>query len=702
MRPVVLLLLPLLLFALVPSAAAEAGPGANARWVESSFDLTQPTIHETQLSGELRVHKYLLGGVAYSARELSESYSLSPDATVANIESAVRSALSNTLLNSFPQATREVTGISVDRASFTTNRQDDYNPPVRVTVTAKVSQTSDQLGFGSYSDAAVESLYRAGAVITSATTIRAEPGDDLTFVIHPPATPSGLVLSHVDGGTRSPDGKSATIRINNLAGGSPQVRAFAILTKDAAAKPPTAEDVTAHIEVTLGDIAHRASTLSLLADVSIEVAAIDLDARAPGALPSNVNLKFASADALRDLARTGALDAAQVKNVENDLTRETDSAMTAALRSEVDTTGNIVRADLEPAASGPIEFQAISMGAYQMPSSNVAYALDIGASLKFSLAFAPPKHATDYVIHAPSDLVFTRAEGASVAQNGRSATFSAQPGQAPREVSFLVRQHSVESPTEEDASIHVTIDLKDLSTTIGGATSGDFGALSVGVTATGAFESIRLPDEVKTILGDNVEIDFLTSEGIRLAKENGLLSEEQLDQIERMLLNTLAKGLSSALGQDAVVTGGFAANSLSPGATGPVAFVATSEFDMSLGGSAPQTAAISLYSLPQSFTFPRVRDLDTSYTIILPRGLSVRDLNVEGGDGVAGESNDGREQFTITPNGQQAHTTMSIAVTPTFVLVKFWPVVLLAVVLLFLLVGTPIALLVLRRRKRAQ
>lgn len=697
MRLVVLLLLPLLLATLVPSAAAQSGPGDGPRWVEASFDLAQPSLFVVSVSGELRIHKYPLDGQSFSAQGLSDAYALSPDATVANIETAVRNSLAVTLAESFGQAQREIVSVTVDQASLTGARSNEYEPPVRVAILATVTRNADQLGLGSLSSDAIASVYRAGAVITSEIKLRAEAGDEATFTIHAPAVPSGIEISAgIRGAERAASAKSAQILLDNLAGNTRMTRTIDVETRDSAAKPPTSEVVATDVEISLGEIVRGASSLATYANVAIHVQSIDLEARAPGALPGNVKLAFASAEAVRDLSRTGALASAAIKNVEEALTAETDQAMGAALGTDVETTGKIAGTSQ---GTGPIEFTALSMGSYQFGSPNAAYALEIGAALRFNIAIPTPKHDARYVIFPPTNLEIARAEGASVAPEHRFATVSLAAGEAPRVVALFVRAADVVTPTAEDAAIRVTIDLKELSTTLGGASSGDFGSLTVGVTASGSIEAIRVPDDLKAYLGENVELEFLTAKSIRFAKESGIVTNEQIVRIEVGLMETLSKGLSSALGETARVTGGFAAGSLSPGAVGPVEFSASTEFVMRLGGAAPQTAAVSLYSLPQSFTFPRVRELDTSYTVILPRGLAVRDLVVDGGVGSLGESSDGREQFTVTPNESKAHTTMSIAVTPTFVLAKFWPVVLLAVILLVLIVGTPIAIFTLRRKR---
>lgn len=72
----------------------------------------------------------------------------------------------------------------------------------------------------------------------------------------------------------------------------------------------------------------------------------------------------------------------------------------------------------------------------------------------------------------------------------------------------------------------------------------------------------------------------------------------------------------------------------------------------------------------------------------------------DGAEGERSTTEDGRDQFTVRPTSESSKVSLSMAVSGSFVFAKFGGVVIIAIVLAILAVGTPIALLGLRGRKR--
>jgi len=255
--------------------------------------------------------------------------------------------------------------------------------------------------------------------------------------------------------------------------------------------------------------------------------------------------------------------------------------------------------------------------------------------------------------------------------------------------------------------VGVLVDMKDLDVSVSRAASGDFGDLVVDVTVTGALHVREVPADLRDRLG-GLDLGFLSSDGLRLLLDRGIVSTDELRDLEGALLRQVSDSLGGSLGGAVGVKGGFDESTLAPtlvsapvSADVPVVFQATASFRQPLAGGAPEpAAAIALYTQKLPLTLQRVEGLDTTYTVVLPRGLAVLDVAASGGEAQAGEAEDGRSQFTVTPTEESADVEVTMAVTPTFVLAKFWPVVLGAVVLLVLVVGTPIAILVLRRRHK--
>lgn len=337
-----------------------------------------------------------------------------------------------------------------------------------------------------------------------------------------------------------------------------------------------------------------------------------------------------------------------------------------------------------------------------------------GAQVRSSLTLsAEPGYDAVYSIQAPNvpvKLVFSSPSQGTVSKDGRMWTFPIPnaEGATPKTASGDVVTSLPKLPnyTAQKADVGVLIDLKSLDVTLGQAVKGDFGTLNADVTVTGRINVIPVPESAKARMGSQVKLDYLSADGVRLLKASGLLTQDNLSAIESDLRTTVSQKLSSTLGQEVTVTGGLDEASLNPSVVGtvasdknPITFTAHASFSKPLGGSSSGGASIALYTVQQAFDFPKVQSLNTTYTVVLPSGLAVKDLQVAGGAGQTGKSADGRDQFTVTPSDGSAHASVAMAVTPSFVVAKFWPVLLVALVVLVLVIGTPIALVATRRRR---
>src|SRR5581483_501276 len=293
----------------------------------------------------------------------------------------------------------------------------------------------------------------------------------------------------------------------------------------------------------------------------------------------------------------------------------------------------------------------------------LAAVFEVGAQVRstFSLT-SQAGYDTIYTLHAPAApaaLAFASPSAGSLSADGKAWTISIEnaQGSAARSQGVSATLGSTDAPVfhAQKADLGVVVDLQSLDVTLGKAVKGDFGTLHVQVTVTGQLNVLAIPASFKARLGDNVALDYLSADGLRLLKKSGLLTADNVTSIETDLRARLADNLKSALGQDVDVAGGIdpatldpALISTPPSGDKPVTFTAHAAFTKPLSGSSSSGAAIALYTVHQAFDFPKVQSLDTSYTVILPKGLAVAGLDVTGGTGTQGKAADGRDQFVVT------------------------------------------------------
>lgn len=356
-----------------------------------------------------------------------------------------------------------------------------------------------------------------------------------------------------------------------------------------------------------------------------------------------------------------------------------------------------------------VDRQAKDLGLGDRSVADLEAILDVGAAIRTNVTLAPERgYDLTYQLAPATGTVFTSVEGATMSPDGRTAVVRVPQGASPAALRVSFRDTSAPTFDASDAAVNVTVDLKDVDVTVGQAIGGDFGNLLVDLTVTADLGVIEITDELRGALPEGVTLDFLSADGLRLLMERDVLTDADITKMETDLIKQVGEKLGRALGGTVPVEGGFdretfAASLMTTPLSGknPLVFQATAKVAKPLaGGPIQQQAAIALYTTELPLSFPRIEGLDTQYTVIAPKGLAITDVK---GEGVTrGTSADGRDQFTVTPQGESQTITASLAVTPGFVMAKFWPLVLGLVLLLVLIVGTPIALVRMRKKNKAK
>ncbi len=353
-------------------------------------------------------------------------------------------------------------------------------------------------------------------------------------------------------------------------------------------------------------------------------------------------------------------------------------------------------------ATIPLDRETLGLGDYTR--DDIEAVLDAGAIIRSELSLAAePGHTAWYNITPIAGAAYKVGPGHVPADTppapGSPMTFYIDNLDGTESVN-LATWRELHAPdagefAEQVATSSITIDLRDVDITLMGAVGGDFGTMQVVVGLTTAINVMEVPADALARLPDTVALTHLPSDGLRRLNERGLITDDDLAKAELKLLATVKENLERILGGGVTVTGGFDPASLqgtpaSGPLTGdrPLLFTASASFSKPLsggGGSANAQAAMVLKTVSQTFSLPLLDGVETVYRFVLPSGFSLEDVT---GTSVAVTTfqEDGRDGFTATPTDDNAKVTMSIGVTSGFVLAKFWPWVLLAVLII---VGLP-------------
>lgn len=420
------------------------------------------------------------------------------------------------------------------------------------------------------------------------------------------------------------------------------------------------------------------------------------------------------ADELRDAYR--ALVATRGQAAGTDFLDAVETALADSFRANLeaafpgaeisDPVADLDAATLEVATAGdptdpPVTLTLVSsivtdigaLGIQGVTEDDIDALLDVGATIDVPITFfADPGHDNAFVVafgdgYVLKDLLGTRiAQVHGAVDNSFGSTPSAQQD------TFRIASADAPAPSPTRGRIEVTVDIMDLDVTIAGAAGGDFGSMAIDVAGDAALEAFAIPEDTASAFPEGVHISSLTSGGIRSLVARGLLDRGALDDAGGKLVDTLRDRLAG-LGVDPEdVTGGFDAASIDATGDTPLVFRVHAKLTRPLsGGAAPSGAAIALYSVTQSLPFERIEGLDTVYHLILPPGLAATSATTTGGDVKTVHRDDGRDEVQLALTGDDApdRATMKvqIAVTPSFVFAKFWPIVMLVILVVVLVIG---------------
>lgn len=711
---------------LTPGGAAQS---TQPDWVDARYLITYTTVSTLDFVAESQIHKIRTPEGDYTAASIRTEYNTiksglgdaSAEDFLRRFESRLRTRVEGDLVTAFPDATtRTLKTIAIDRstlvASLPATTTVDYD------ITATITQDREKLGVSTLTDAQVTAAFEAGARFESDPVLVAEPGYNVTYVLTPPP---GIEWASATRGTISPDGRALTSTLSNWRGATQSKAELGFVLYDKSAPTASDEVITTNVALSIPGFEVTNQKLSLLADVRGEVESLDVAKRFPTALPAKVTLDFVTADGVRKLKAAGLVKDAELASSEADILEEVTTSLRASLGQDASVNGGFDDASFASSApsGSPLVFRATAAGGYKLEASNaegkdVTSIFSAGASIEASFTLeSDAGRTTSFTLTVAEPVEFASpTEGGVLSADKRSVTWTVDNENGFARLSKPVKVTLLDAEAKRfdaaDAKISIVIDITDIDISVAKAAGGDFGNLLIDVGVDGELGVLKIPDDLRAKLPESIKLEYLSSDAIRALYRDGLITNEDVDKMDQEILSQLKEKISSALGGNPNVVGGLDRASLdakliaTPLASDkPVEFGASLHVTKSLagGGDPNAQAAIALYTVRQTFSLPQVDDFVTTYKVILPKGLAVAEATATNGNVQTGKEG-GRDYFIVTPSGggAAAETSVAMAITPTFVMAKFWPIVLAAVLLVVLIVATPIALVVRSRRKKAK
>lgn len=366
----------------------------------------------------------------------------------------------------------------------------------------------------------------------------------------------------------------------------------------------------------------------------------------------------------------------------------------------------------------------LSSGALAFDDAKARAVLEIGASAQvpYNLTAQPGWNIT-FRFALPAWVRIAAAEGGSLSPDGGMASWElanwrgASPQMLPVTVTLRARDAPADTPT--DAHVILAVDMNDVvGLSIPGLLAGDFGELQVSFDARVTARSLRLRDfpvleaQLRQRLPPRLSLEGVNADGLRLAAREGLLPPDALGELEAYFRAIAAQRISALGPQKAELAGGFqegalASRDISNPLDGDPPLVyrvgATFRIPLAAAQASRLQAATGMPLVQRELTFdlPRVRGIDTTYRLTLPSGIALVDVEAKGARTDRG-TEAGRDFVVVTPEGDDARATFTVAVTTDFVLAKFWYVWLGLLLFAILVVAFLVARRVRRRAKPAE
>lgn len=473
---------------------------------------------------------------------------------------------------------------------------------------------------------------------------------------------------------------------------------------------PTAQDMDVSIGIAIGKLSEGGDGMPATVDVTALFTAIDVNDQFPDALPSNVDLAFLSADGFRILKARGVITDLDLANATTQVKDDVKSRLVDAFGDRVTVNAEFDEASLS--GTGPVRITAtaaivkdlgIEDASLKSKAGQIAdVILEAGAVVKQRLNLTGLKDAeVTYTVTLPSNLAFANVQGAdSSTASALSLRLNSIGADEPvaQELAFDLKNPSAKVFTEQKASIDINLDLQ-LDIGLIKAVQTRDAVMVIDLDALVTLGVIEVPSDLKSQIPADVQISYIPADVLRKLWQLGVLNETTINTIEDEFLTQVSQGLEGVAGGEVKVEGGLAREQLneavaSPLGDKPIKLTASAVIHKSLAGGSGGAAAMALAQIPLDLPLTSFQDLPTTYTVVLPKGLSVASASTNddaNSDIETGTREDGREYIVAKVlNGKTVTATMNVAITTGLLVDKFLPWLILGGLIVVGLVALPV------------
>jgi len=645
------------------SSAADETP-AVPLWIDTTYKIDFINMTTMNISATFAVHEVRIDEQNLTADFIRDNYeNLLGQGIVNKIMKEIDHSFNDTVNTTFRNDTIEWGNTTFDNTSLTDTGPagDEYQSPILFTKNATITFNQTSFGFSAENkklnlDDVIKGTLKMGAVINKTFDLKADAGYKNTFI---------LIFSDDFKPTSMTDEDSldttVTWTVDNLkaAGLSDSISVSKSLMIESRSPNPTAkEEVLTNLTINMYDF----DELYLYGTIDIKSANIT---KYNVSLPSNItNLSYISSDGLRMALKNNLVTWEDIENEINNTKKDVEETLKCTFNTTIILNFkwyNLEGYNLSTMGSErPINATFIALNETNsskikpnlfgdFDAETITGILNAGAKYNFTVSNSSEEYTIRMIL--PLNMNLTPITSKSEVEyqkeddDGRNAySFDSKTG-----LSSTLFSDRAPVYDEPKAFLNVLIDMHNIDI---------FGMmLSIDLTADAQIYRIELSD---VDMPENITMKYINSDCLRLLYAKDIIKQSDIDNITDKIKKGLEENLTNALGGNvnisihADLTGYYDINNMSddrPVKISAEAHISISFEQASSGKSSnKQAMTISYLTFPLEFPLSGMDGFNTTYTIILPKGINVLRAADTLGRLQHGTTGDGRTYLTVTLN----------------------------------------------------
>lgn len=671
------------------SSAADETPDVPL-WIDATYKIDFINMTTMNISTTFAIHEIKIEGYedTVTADFIRENYNnLLGKGIINGTKLEIDRSFNETINTTFRNDTivSEDTLFDVSSLVDTEPVDDSYQSPINFTKNATVAFNVTSFGFEENPNLklndVIQGTLKMGAVINKAFTLKAEAGYKNTFI---------LMFSDDFKPTSMTDedflDTTVTWTVDNLkaAGLSDSISISKSLIIESRSPNPTAkEEVLTNLTINM----YNFDELYLYGTIDIKSANIT---KYNVSLPSNItNLSYISSDGLRMALKNGLVEWEDIEREINNITKDAKETLSDVFNTTINlnfTWFELNKKDYNLSNMGsdrPVNATFIGFNETNstkirpnlfgdFDNETITGILNAGAKYNFTVSASEENYTIKMIL--PENMNLTSISKAEYKEDdGRNSyLFNSKIGLSCTLFSDIAREYN-----ESRALLNILIDMHDVNI---------FSmALNVDLIADAKIYCIELSD---VGMPENITMKYINSDCLRLLYAKNIIKQSDIDNITNEIKKSLEENLTNSLGgnvsisvcidQDSLT--GYDVNNMrddSPVKISAEAHISISLEQASSGKSSTllmrtgnsvsceQTMSLSFLTrkLPD-ISLNGMEGFNTTYTIILPKGINV----IKADDTLRklqhGTTKDGRAYLTVTLN-ETEEDTVSITIDAT-------------------------------------